>query len=449
MNKKIITYGIAVVIVAVVAVVILKKTGSKSTDVTLETANIGRATISNTVTATGTLQASITVAVGTQVSGKISKIYADFNDNVKKGQLLAVIDTENLLSTLESSKASLDLAQADYDYQQSLYERNKQLIEKNLIAQTDFDQTVYNYKSAQANLKSAQARYKSAKTDLEYAYIYSPIDGVVLERVVEEGETVAASYSTPELFTIANDLSQMEIEADVDEADIGQLKKGQRVEFTVDAFPDKTFNGEVTQIQLMPEESSNVVTYTVVIKAENPEKILMPGMTASVSFFVTEKKNILVVPNEAMEVNPTPDMVETYREKHPEISFQMHPENESGMQPYNRDKNNGIENPKNKQANGNERIAPPSTVENNQMQEPPQLPDNVKIVWVKKENVISPKMIETGETDEINYELIKGLNEGDEIVIAMTSTNPQQEGTGNKQAQSPFMPKPPGGNRKK
>lgn len=449
MNKKIISYVIAAVILAVVAVIVIKKTGGKSVDVSLETEKIGRASISNTVTATGTLEASVTVAVGTQVSGKINKLYADFNDNVKKGQLLAVIDTETLLSTLESSKASLDLAQAEYDYQKSLYDRNQTLIDKGLIAQTDFDQTIYSFKSAQANLKSAKAKYKTAKTDLDYAYIYSPIDGVVLERVVEEGETVAASYSTPELFTIANDLSQMEIEADVDEADIGQLEEGQRVEFTVDAYPDETFNGEVTEIQLMPEESSNVVTYTVVIKAENPDKILMPGMTASVSFFVIEKNNILVVPNKALEVTPTPDAIEAYQKINPEITFQMHPGGKDGMRPPEMAGSGDGQKQADMPEGENGTMPPPPSGENGGMQGPPELPDDIKIVWVKENNTISPKMIEVGVTDEINYELVSGLEEGDEIVVSMESSSPQQEEMGNMPGQSPFMPKPPGGNRKK
>ena len=433
MNKKKIIYATVIVLVVAVVTIVITKTRNNALDVKLETIKIGRASISNTVTATGTLEASVTVAVGTQVSGRINRLYADFNDNVKKGQLLAVIDTEALMSTLESTRASLDLAQAEYDFQRSIYERNEKLIEKKLIAQTDFDQTLYNYKSAQANLKSAQARYKTAQTDLEYAYIYSPIDGVVLERVVEEGETVAASYATPELFTIANDLSQMEIEADVDEADIGQLKEGQRVEFTVDAYPDKIFNGLVTEIQLMPEESSNVVTYTVVIKASNPEKILMPGMTASVTFFVTEKKNILVIPNQAFEFIPNMELIEAYKKTNPDIHFQLHPEEKEG----------------NRLPEANDKMPEPAFDGSRVTPDRPELDENMKMIWVLNNNTVSPRIVEVGETDEINYELISGVEEGNEIVLAMTLLNSKNNVQDNQQIQSPFMPKPPGANRKK
>ncbi len=219
----------------------------------IETAKAEPGTISKTVSATGTLEATTTVEVGTQVSGIIEKIYVDFNSYVKKGQLLARIDTTNLAATLEQSKAALDNAKAQLDYQQANYDRLSPLNNKNLISQTDYDQTIYNLNTAKANYSSALAQYKKNKINLDYALITSPIDGIVLNRAVEQGQTVAASFNTPTLFTIANDLTQMRVEADVAEADIGQVKKGERVEFTVDAYPDDTFQGEVTEVRLEPK----------------------------------------------------------------------------------------------------------------------------------------------------------------------------------------------------
>ena len=400
--KKKIRYAVIVICVIVAGFFAYKLFFSKTQAVQIRTATIGRATISNTVTATGTLEATVTVDVGTQVSGKIDKLYADYNSVVKKGQLIARLDTQALKSTLESSKATLDQAQAEYNYQKSKYERYKTLIQKKLIAPTDFDEVEYNCKSAQATLNSARADYERNKTNLGYAYIYSPIDGIILERDIEEGETVAASYSTPTLFKIANDLTRMEIEADVDEADIGQVKLKQRVEFTVDAFPDKTFNGEVTEIRLNPDTDESVVTYTVVINAPNPDKTLLPGMTANAVFYVTEKKNILVVPNKALQFTPDEQTLITYKEGHPGIKVQMPSPEKKTL-----------------------------------------AADTEKTVWVKTANAIYPQKIKVGETDEINYELLSGLNEGTSVIVSLTAVKAKDiksEG----EAKSPFMPTPPG-----
>jgi HlyD family secretion protein len=406
MKKKIIlAIVIAGIIVVIVAVAGLLST--KKNSIQLETEKIGRATISNTVTATGTLEALVTVEVGTQVSGQINRVYVDYNSIVKKGQLIAQLDTQALKSTLEQSKATLDQAQAEYEYQKANYGRYSQLIGKKLIAQKDFDEVNYNYKSSIASLNSARASYEKNKTNLDYAYIYSPIDGIILERDVEEGETVAASFSTPTLFTIAGDLTQMEIEADVDEADIGQLRVGQRVEFTVDAFPGKTFDGEVTEIRLMAVEESNVITYTVVINAPNPEQILMPGMTANVVFYVTEKKDIVVVPNRAFDFSPDVPALMAYQEANPQV-----------------------------------KVTVPSPA--------PEVQSNSgKTVWIKKPDAIYPQTVIVGETDEINYEVISGIQEGEEIIISMASVSAKGKPADNTtSAQSPFMPTPPGRNNR-
>ncbi len=410
MNRKAKRYTIIIILLAVIVFIAFRLLAGKNQVIEIKTEKVGRANINNTVTAVGTMEASVTVEVGTQVSGKINKLYADYNSRVKKGQLIALIDTETLESTLESSKAALDMAQAEYEYQKAGYARNKTLFEKKLIAQKEFDEAEYSYKSSRANLNAAKAKYNKDRTNLNYAYIYSPIDGIVLGKNVEEGETVAASFATPTLFTIANDLTQMEIEADVDEADIGQVKVGQRVEFTVDAFPDMTFNGKVIEIHLEPVENANVITYTVIIDAPNPKEILMPGMTANITFYVTEKKNIVVVPNRAFEFVPDISLLKAYQEMHPEIKVQI--------------------------PSGN----------------PPRKSGPVKTLWIKEQNTIFPKKIKVGETDEIYYEVLSGIEEGTEVIVSISSQLSEGRNTdsnGEKESgRSPFMPKPPGRNRK-
>ncbi|MBK5203695.1 MAG: efflux RND transporter periplasmic adaptor subunit [Prolixibacteraceae bacterium] len=379
----------------------------KSQNIQIDTETIGRADISNTVTATGSLDAIVSVDVSTQVSGKIDKIYVDYNSIVKKGQLLARLDTMVLASKLKSSKASLDQAQADYEYQKSKYERYQKLIVKKLIAQTDFDEIKYNYKSSIANMEIAKASYETNKTDLGYAYIYSPIDGIVEERDVEEGETVASNFSAPTLFKIANDLTQMKIETDVDEADIGQVKINQRVEFNVDAYPDRTFSGKVTEVRLDANTEATVITYTVVINAPNPDKTLLPGMTANVVFYVTEKNNIVVVPNKAIQFTPNINSLISYKQTHPEMKVTL-----------------------------------PKPVEH-------LSGDKQKEVWVLTDSTIYPKTIEVGETNEINYELLSGLNEGDRVIISMSSFKGKIKSSEAGSSKSPFMPTRPGRNKKK
>jgi len=347
------------------------------------------------------------VDVSTQVSGKIDKIYVDYNSIVKKGQLLARLDTMVLASKLKSSKASLDQAQADYEYQKSKYERYQKLIAKKLIAQTDFDEIKYNYKSSIANMEIAKASYETNKTDLGYAYIYSPIDGIVEERDVEEGETVASNFSAPILFKIANDLTHMKIEANVDEADIGQVKINQRVEFNVDAYPDRTFSGKVTEVRLDADTEATVITYTVVINAPNPDKTLLPGMTANVVFYVTEKDNIVVVPNKAIQFTPDINSLISYKQTHPEMKVTM---------PKPGDHLSG---------------------------------DKQKEVWVLTDSAIYPKTIEVGETNEINYELLSGLKEGDRVIISMSSFKGKIKSSETGSSKSPFMPTRPGKNKKK
>ncbi|HZK95179.1 MAG TPA: efflux RND transporter periplasmic adaptor subunit [Prolixibacteraceae bacterium] len=408
MKKNLLYIGSAIVLVAIGFFVYKSFAGTEKT-ISFETAKIGKGTISNTVTATGTLEAIKTVEVGTQVSGVIEKIYVDFNSQVKKGQLLAQLDETPLLTQLEQSKASVDQSDAEVKYQKATYDRYKILAEKKLIAQSDFDLAEYNYNKAVATLNNVKSVYERSRINLSYARIYSPIDGIIIERAVDEGQTVAASFSTPTLFTIANDLTQMRVEAKVDEADIGKVRNGQRVEFTVDAYPLKKFAGEVTEIRLKPVASANVITYTVVINAPNPDKILMPGMTANASFFVTERKNILVVPSKAVQFTPDQAELATYNQR---------------------------------TAGGN-----PSIPLNGEGMSKSKQNDSVKTVWVKNGLLIHPQIVKVGVTDEIHYELLSGLNEGDEVVTSM-SEGASTAKAKTAAAKSPFMPTRPGSNRK-
>lgn len=251
---------------------------SKGPKVLLETAPISHITIRNSVTATGTVEPVTQVEVGTQVSGIIDKLYADYNDQVKAGQLIAEMDKVTLQAELESAQAQLASSKTEYEYQTKNYARTKTLHEKQLVSDAEYDQAFYLYETARNAYEQSQAAMVKVKRNLGYATITSPIDGVVISRAVEEGQTVAAGFETPTLFTIANDLTQMQVVADVDEADIGQVADGQRVQFSVDAYPDDTFEGTVLQVRLEATTESNVVTYEVVIDAPNPDLKLKPDL---------------------------------------------------------------------------------------------------------------------------------------------------------------------------
>jgi len=396
MKKKFIYIGSAIFLLAVCFFVFRSMKSSEQT-FSIETSRIGKGTIASTVTATGKLEAIKTVSVGTQVSGVINKIFVDFNSQVKKGELLAQIDETPLLAQLEQSKSTVDQAEAQVKYQKATYDRYKTMVEKKLIAQSDFDLAEYNYKNALSSLNNAKSMYDKNRINLSYARIYSPIDGVILNRAVDEGQTVAASFSTPTLFTIANDLTQMRVEANVDEADIGNVSMNQRVEFTVDAYPELKFAGSVTEIRMQPVTTSNVVTYTVIIQAPNPDKKLMPGMTASTTIFVNEKKDILVVPGKAIRFAPVQETYSSYLKSLPiDTAKKM------------------------------DMTLPVISTEKDKM-----------FIWTKSGQTIHQHEVKIGTNDGINYELLSGLKEGDEIVLSMTA---QKVVAAAKTAKSPFMP---------
>lgn len=277
--------------------------------------NITNETIESTISSSGTLNAVTEITVGTQVSGTIQKVYVDFNQKVRKGQIIAVLDSVLLQMAVTNAEADLIKAQATYEEAQLSFKRSELLFQKSLISETDFQSVKTSLKTGEAGLMMARTSLQRALQNLSYAIIHSPIDGTVTERSVEEGQTVAASFSTPTLFTIAQDLSKMEIKATVDESDIGEIKEGQNARFTVQAYPLKTFEGRVKQVRLKPTTSSNVVNYTVVISAANDEGLLLPGMTAMVDFIVARKTDVLAVPNAALRFTPSAQDLEEAMER--------------------------------------------------------------------------------------------------------------------------------------
>ena len=315
MKRKIIITLIVIVVVAVGAKFLLGGSGSNNR-LSYTTVTVSRSDISNSVTATGTIEPVTEVEVGTQVSGIIDKIYVDYNSVVKEGQLIAEMDKVTLESELASAQATYDGNLAEYEYQKKNFERNKGLYEQNLISEQEYDDSEYNYLKAKSALDSSKAALAKAQRNLSYAIITSPIDGIVISRDVEEGQTVASGFETPTLFNIAADLTQMQVVADVDEADIGGVAEGQRVNFTVDAYPNDVFEGRVTQIRLGSTNSSSettdesVVTYEVVISAPNPDLKLKPRLTANVTIYTLDKQDVLSVPARALRFTPEYPLIE-------------------------------------------------------------------------------------------------------------------------------------------
>ncbi len=295
--------------IGVIAVILIAwfflRGGKKEEKITFETAKVENTSIHTSITATGTIEPVTSVTVGTQVSGIVSHLYVDYNSVVKKGQVIAELDRTNLISELNTSKANLSSAQSTAAYEQANYNRYKTLYEKGLVSADEFESAQLSYLKAKEQVNTSRESVQKAQTNLGYATITSPIDGVILSKSVEEGQTVAASFNTPELFVIAQDLTDMRVIADIDEADIGGVKEGQRVSFTVDAFPEDKFNGTVTQVRQEAKTESNVVTYEVVISAPNADLKLKPGLTANVTIFTMEKDNVLAVPAKALRFHPS------------------------------------------------------------------------------------------------------------------------------------------------
>ena len=378
--------------IAAIGLAVTIMTGcSSKPKVTYSSAPVQRQDISTSITATGTIEPVTEVEVGTQVSGIIDKIYVDYNSVVKKGDIIAELDKTNLLSKLASAQSNLSNALSDLNFQQANYQRYKTLYEKGLVSANDYETAKLSYDKAVQTVKVQQQAVQEAQTNLGYATITAPIDGVVLSKEVEEGQTVASSMTTPTLFIIAQDLTDMRVIADIDEADIGGVKEGQRVSFTVDAFPDDTFDGTVTQVRQQATTTSNVVTYEVVISAPNDNLKLKPGLTANVTIYTLEKKGVLTVPSKALRFAPN-EAIMTEDEKIEDV----------------------------------------------------KVPNKV---WTKSDNTFQAHAVEIGTTNGTLTEIISGIDEGANVLTEFTITGgeePEEE-----QASNPFMPRPRNNNNKR
>ena len=363
---------IAVVVIVIVAVATWAMSGSKKEeDINFKEEKVALKTLQNSVTATGTIEAVTSVTVGTQVSGIVNKLYVDYNSQVKKGQVIAELDKTNLLSELNTAKANLASAQSSLNYQAANMERYKTLYKKGLVSADEYENALLTYRQAKEQVASSKENVQRAQTNLGYATITSPIDGTVISKSVEEGQTVAASFNTPELFTIAKDLTNMQVVANVDEADIGNVKEGDRVTFTVDAYPDDTFEGTVKQVRLEATTTNNVVTYEVVISAPNADLKLKPGLTANVTIYTQERSGVLAVANKALRFTPTKETV---------------------------GKDMKIVDCKGKNK-----------------------------VWTLNGNTLTAHPVTIGQSDGINTEITKGLKQGDKIVTEIVVNIPEEE----------------------
>ena len=380
---------IAIAVIVVIILAVWKCSGGKKEEkVTFETAKVEKGNIQTSITATGTIEPVTSVTVGTQVSGIVSRLYVDYNSVVKRGQVIAELDRTNLISELNAQKASLASAQSSLNYQQSNYERYKTLFDKGLVSADEYESARLQYEQAKQQVAQSRESVQRAQTNLGYATITSPIDGVVLSKSVEEGQTVAASFNTPELFTIAQDLTNMRVIADIDEADIGGVKEGQRVSFTVDAFPEDTFEGSVTQVRQQATTESNVVTYEVVISAPNVDLKLKPGLTANVTIFTLEKNDVLTVPAKALRFQPNEALL-----KEGQII-----EDCEGM----------------------------------------------RKVWTLEGNVFKAHKVETGTTNGVMTEITGGIAEGMEVLTEFNISGGEMAMPQGAQGGNPFMPRPRG-----
>ena len=380
--------SLRIIVVVLLAVAIAGCKDEKK--VSFQTARVERGTIQNSVTATGTIEPVTSVTVGTQVSGIVSHLYVDYNSIVKKGQVIAELDKTNLISELRTAQANLSSAQSTLDYEQANYNRYKKLYDKGLVSADEYESARLSYLKARESVTTSNQSVQKAQTNLGYATITSPIDGVVLSKSVEEGQTVAASFNTPELFTIAQDLTDMRVIADIDEADIGGVREGQRVTFTVDAFPEDHFEGNVTQVRQQATTESNVVTYEVVISAPNNDLKLKPGLTANVTIYTMEKHGVLTVPAKALRFMPNEALL----------------------------------------AEG-------------QKIEDVEAPLKV---WTQEGNTFKAHKVETGTTNGVTTEILSGIKEGTEVFVDFEIAGGAVE-AGPQQAQNPFMPRPGGRNR--
>lgn len=390
MNKKTrrkwIISAIVLIIIVLTCIIIIKR-NEQPYDVSYETAAVSRDTLRMSISATGSIEPVTEVEVGTQVSGIIDKILVDYNSVVHKGQVIALLDRTNLLSELNSAKSQLASAKSDLAYQKANYKRVKNLYDKGLVSADEYDTARLAMLKAQQTYLYQQESVNKAQTNLNYATITSPIDGIVISKDVEEGQTVASSFETPTLFTIAKDLTDMRVIADVDEADIGSVREGQRVTFTVDAYPNETFSGTVTQVRQNATTTDNVVTYEVAISAPNPDLKLKPGLTANVTIYTLERTNVLSVPSKALRFTPTKETI----------------------------------GPKDKivDCQGNQKL------------------------WIRDGRTFKAIAVQTGITDGVRTEIKSGIAAGQKVIVNMTTAEEATETSTNQDEQNPFAPGPP------
>ena len=432
-KKKTMLWVLLAVAVAVAAWIVVRSVSAKP-GVKIQTETLSRGDMENSVTATGTVEPLEQVEVGTQVSGIIARIYVDYNSQVKEGQVIAELDKDVLETELASAKLSVESNKNEYEYQQKSYERTKRLYEQSLVSESEYETAEYNYNKARIAYQQSVAQEDKARTNLGYATIYSPIDGVVISRAVEEGQTVASSYSTPTLFTIANDLRKVQVVADVDEADIGSVREGAEVTFSVDAYPGEIFEGKVNQVRMEAITTNNVVTYEVVIHANNPDLKLKPGLTANINIYSMRRNGVLRLPVKAVRFKPEGDAEMGGR---PPM-----PSRQGGGFPDSMPKEpmpDGVELPKPEGmgAGGNVSLSGEEQ-------------DVLVFVWQKDSSGQGrpvPRKVKIGVTDRIYYEVIEGLSEGDEVCVGVASG--AEEIMMPSGERSPFMPGPPGRNNKK
>ena len=445
--KKLLKFIIVIAILAAIAFGVKTFFFDAKTDTAagpLVSTKVTLATIATTISATGTLEPVDQVEVGTQVSGDISKIYVDFNTKVQKGQVIAELDKSKLRATLTQAEIAYKAAQSDFKFKESTYNRIKKLSESNSASAVDLETAEYNMNSAKLAVEKSQNEVNQAKLNLSYATIKSPISGVVLKRAVDVGQTVAASMSTPTLFIIAKDLSQMKVMADVDEADIGQVKAGQRVEFTVDAYQEDKFSGTVQEVRLSPTTTSNVVTYTVVISAENPDQKLLPGMTATCTIVTQEVEDAIAIPVKALKFSPAEGTPMADPKDFPRPP--MFGDSAAFKGKFGKDGDfpppggpGGFGPPGGKGGFGKGGFG---GKKNGQR---PKLQGNH--VWVSIDGKAAPRPVKIGISDGVNVQILKGLSVGDSVVVSQESLS--ETSSRKSEASSPFMPSPPGKKKKK
>lgn len=431
-KKILIIAGIVVALVLIWFLFFRKK----EQPIVLQTQKPTKGYIAQSVTATGRIEPVDTVTVGTQVSGIIKYVYADFNSKVKKGQLIAELDKSLLQATVDQAKGTLLNAQSQLVYAQNNYTRQNLLFKTDAISKADYDAALNTLNAGKASVKSAEAQVRSAEKNLSYADIYSPIDGVVLNRNVSVGQTVAASFSTPTLFVLAKDITKMEVEANVDEADIGDVKAGERASFTVDAFINDQFAGTVEDIRLHPSVSSNVVTYTTIINAPNDDMKLKPGMTASIIIYTKEVNNALLIPAKALSFTPDSALMKDY-----EIVGKVGHKGGGKKRGGGQGGNAGTSSAGNGGANDNN--AAMHTAKSRK--DSSGVNKQTAIVWVLQGKKIVRKKIQTGLNDNTQVEVLSGLTADDAVITGVTGGASGSSSKTTQASGSPFMPQRPRG----